>query len=92
MSSAAVSPAPAMVMPQFIGMPLATAAGQIARAGLKVGPVQNNYDAAPPASDAPGSEMAPADTVDPAGTVLSQSPIAGHRVEPGTTVTLRVAQ
>ena len=91
-SSPASIPTTALVMPQFIGMPLATATGLIVRAGLKVGPVQNNYDAAPPASDAPGSEMAPADTVDPAGTVLSQSPIAGHRVEPGTTVTLRVAQ
>jgi beta-lactam-binding protein with PASTA domain len=91
-SSAAVSPAPAMVMPQFIGMPLATAAGQIARAGLKVGPLQNNYSSVPPGSDVPGGDMAPAETIDPAGTVLSQSPSAGHRIEPGMTVTLRVAQ
>jgi beta-lactam-binding protein with PASTA domain len=36
--------------------------------------------------------MAPADTVDPIGSVLSQSPSAGHRVEPGMMVTFRVAQ
>jgi beta-lactam-binding protein with PASTA domain len=91
-SGRATASTTALVMPQFIGMPLAAATGLIVRAGLKVGPVQNNYETAPPVSDAPSSDMAPADTVDPAGTVLSQSPIAGHRVEPGTTVTLRVAQ
>jgi len=36
--------------------------------------------------------MAPADTVDPAGTVLSQTPAPGHKVEPGMTVTFRVSQ
>ena len=78
-------------MPQLIGVPLAAAATLVAHAGLKVGPVQNSYseEPSPPAADA---GMAPADTVDPAGTVLSQSPIAGHRVEPGTIVTFRVAQ
>ena len=39
----------------------------------------------------PGA-IAPVDTVDPSGTVLSQTPLSGHRVEPGMTVTLRVAQ
>ena len=83
-----------MVMPQLVGMPLATAAALVGHAGLKVGPVQNN-DLSEPSSryrrrDAGG--MAPAGTVDPAGTVLSQSPSAGHRVEPGMIVTLRVAE
>src|SRR5271156_411886 len=90
-SAPAPTQAPALVMPQLIGVPLATAATLVAHAGLKVGPVQNSYseEPSPPAADA---GMAPADTVDPAGTVLSQSPIAGHRVEPGTIVTFRVAQ
>jgi beta-lactam-binding protein with PASTA domain len=90
-STRAPAPAPAMVMPQLIGMPLAAAAALAARGGLKVGPVQNSYSnqPAPAAADA---GMAPAETVDPAGTVLSQSPIAGHRVEPGLTVTFRIAQ
>jgi beta-lactam-binding protein with PASTA domain len=30
--------------------------------------------------------------VDPIGTVLGQSPPAGFRVNPGTTITLKVAQ
>jgi beta-lactam-binding protein with PASTA domain len=89
------TPAPitasAMVMPQLTGMPLSAAAALVVHAGLKLGPVQNSYsDAPPPAAEDAG--MAPADTVDPAGTVLSQTPIAGYRVEPGMTITLRVAQ
>ena len=82
----------AMVMPQMIGLPLATATGLMAHAGLKVGPVENSYSSAPAPTDAAEMDMAPADTVDPAGTVLSQSPAPGHRVEPGMTVTFRVAQ
>jgi beta-lactam-binding protein with PASTA domain len=84
--------APAMVMPQLIGMPLATAAAVVVHAGLKVGPVQNAESSAPASSDDDAGGMAPADTVDPIGTVLSQSPGAGHRVEPGMMVTFRVAQ
>ena len=93
------TPAPvaitAMVMPQLTGMPLAAAEALVVHAGLKVGPVENSYSSAPAPTDTdPGGagQMAPADTVDPAGTVLSQSPLAGHRVEPGMTITLRVAQ
>ncbi len=84
---------PAFVMPQFVGMPMLAASGLITRAGLKMGPVQNSYasDLAAAADGASG-DMAPADTVDPAGTVLSQSPSAGRRVEPGTVVSLRIAQ
>jgi beta-lactam-binding protein with PASTA domain len=93
-STAAPNPAPAMVMPQLTGMPLAAATAAVMHAGLKVGPVQNTYSAAAPAADAGVADggMAPADTVDPAGTVLSQSPAPGHKVEPGMTVTFRVAQ
>jgi beta-lactam-binding protein with PASTA domain len=91
-STPAPTASPALVMPQMIGLPLLTASGLIARAGLKVGPVENSYSSSPPTGDTLGTDMAPADTVDPAGTVLSQSPPAGHRVEPGMTVTLRVAQ
>jgi beta-lactam-binding protein with PASTA domain len=93
-SSPVVTPPPALVMPQLVGMPLASATALAVHAGLKVGPVENSYSSAPAATDnsPTTSEMAPADTVDPAGTVLSQSPLAGHRVEPGMTITLRVAQ
>jgi eukaryotic-like serine/threonine-protein kinase len=82
--------APALVMPQLVGLPLAAATALVAHAGFKVGPVQSTYSSTPePSGD---SGMAPADTVDPAGTVLSQTPMAGHRVEPGMVVGLRVAQ
>jgi beta-lactam-binding protein with PASTA domain len=90
-STPAPNPAPAMVMPQLAGMPLAAATALVVHAGLKVGPVQNTYSEAAPPADADGG-MAPADTVDPAGTVLSQTPVAGRKVEPGMTVTFRVAQ
>jgi beta-lactam-binding protein with PASTA domain len=85
------TPAPALVMPQLTGMPLAAAAALVGHAGLKLGPVQNTYSDAPPPATADAG-MAPADTVDPAGTVLSQTPLAGHKVVQGMTVTLRVAQ
>jgi eukaryotic-like serine/threonine-protein kinase len=88
-STPAPTQTPAMVMPQLIGMPLASATALAIHAGLKVGPVQSSYDSAPaPAAD---GGMAPEDTADPVGTVLGQSPAAGHRVEPGTTVTFKVA-
>jgi beta-lactam-binding protein with PASTA domain len=80
-----------MVMPQLTGMPLAAAEALVVHAGLKLGPVQNSYSDAPPAAGEDAG-MAPADTVDPAGTVLGQTPIAGYRVEPGMTITFRVAQ
>ena len=83
---------PAMVMPQLVGMPLATATALIVHAGLKVGPVQNNDLSEPSSSAGDMGGVAPADMVNPAGTVLSQSPSAGHRVEAGMTVTLRVAE
>ena len=62
-------------------------------------PAQPAANAANPAAAAaanaagpgPGA-IAPVDTIDPSGTVLSQTPLSGHRVEPGMTVTLRVAQ
>ena len=93
-SSPVVTPPPALVMPQLVGLPLAAATALVVHAGLKVGPVENSYSSEPAATDtdANASQMAPADTVDPAGTVLTQSPPAGHRVEPGMTITLRVAQ
>lgn len=90
-STPAPNPAPALVMPQLTGMPLAAATALVVHAGLKVGPVQNTYSEAASPAAADGG-MAPADTVDPAGTVLSQTPVPGHKVEPGMTVTFRVAQ
>lgn len=88
-STPSPTPSVALVMPQLTGMPLAAAAALIVHAGLKVGPVQSSYEPAPTSSD---GAMAPADTADPAGTVLGQTPAAGHRVEPGMIVILKIAQ
>jgi eukaryotic-like serine/threonine-protein kinase len=90
-SMAAPATPPAMVMPQLVGMPLATATALAVRGGLKVGPVQTNYSDAPASTDADAG-MAPADTADPAGTVVGQTPLAGHRVEPGMIITLKISQ
>jgi eukaryotic-like serine/threonine-protein kinase len=90
-SSPVPTQSPAMVMPQLTGMPLATATALVVHAGLKVGPVQSTYDASPAASGG-DTGLAPADTVDPTGTVLGQTPAAGHHVEPGAIVTFKVAQ
>jgi eukaryotic-like serine/threonine-protein kinase len=91
-STLAATSAPAMVMPHLLGMPMAAAAALVAHAGLKVGPVENSYANAAPPAPLSGDDMAPADTADPAGTVVGQIPLAGYRVEPGMIVTLRVAQ
>jgi beta-lactam-binding protein with PASTA domain len=80
--------APAMVMPSLIGLPMTTAAAIVTHAGLKAGPVQTDYAPAPIS----GADMEPADTVNPAGTVVGQTPSAGHRVEPGAVVTLKISQ
>ncbi len=85
-STAAPTTAQALVMPQLVGMPLAAATALVVHAGFKVGPVQNSYSDAPAPTDADAG-MAPADTADPAGTVLGQTPLAGHRVQPGMIVT-----
>jgi beta-lactam-binding protein with PASTA domain len=89
-STPAPTSVPAMVMPRLVGMPMAAAAALVVHAGLKVGPVESSYANAP--APAGGDEMAPADTADPAGTVVGQTPFAGYRVTPGMIVTLRVAQ
>jgi eukaryotic-like serine/threonine-protein kinase len=89
-STPMANPDYAMVMPRLIGLPLTTATGLIVHAGLKLGPMQSSYAADAP--DTTDTQMAPAETIDPAGTVLGQVPSAGHRVAPGQTVSLRIAQ
>ena len=97
-SSPAPNQAAAMVMPSVAGMPLLNAQALLTHAGLKIGPVENSYANQPPSPAQPAGTtsgplaIAPVDTADPAGTVVSQLPLAGHRVEPGMLITLRVAQ
>jgi beta-lactam-binding protein with PASTA domain len=90
-STPVVTSVPALVMPQLVGMPMAAAEALVTRGGLKLGPIENSYaDAPAPAGGEAG--IAPDDTADPTGIVMGQTPLAGYRVEPGATVTLRVAQ
>jgi hypothetical protein len=79
-----------MVMPDLTGQPLSTASAAISRAGLKLGPV-NTAPVAVPAVGNPGSSQAPQAPV-PSGTVLSQNPLPGSRVDATTPIELTAAQ
>jgi beta-lactam-binding protein with PASTA domain len=77
--------ATAFVMPSVTGMSYASAASRIAALGLYV------IIAAPPdpAQDpATAPQSAPAQSSDPGGTVMSQTPAAGHRVIRGEGIKL----
>jgi beta-lactam-binding protein with PASTA domain len=82
-SSPSPAQAPAFVMPALTGLPLVTAASLLEHAGLTLGPLQNSYES---------QSAAAVSSEDAVPTVVSQSPMAGYRVEPGLTVTLRVGQ
>ena len=87
------------VMPDLTGLPVVSAQNIIARVGLKPGepkfedvaiPAVGGSDYAPTAG--PGSAPAPTKTTALPGTVMSQSPPAGYRVDVGATVTFTVAK
>ena len=86
-------------MPDLTGLPVVSAQNIIARVGLKPGepkfedvaiPAVGGSDYAPAAG--PGSAPAPTKTTALPGTVMSQSPPAGYRVDVGATVTFTVAK
>lgn len=93
------------VMPDLTGLPVVSAQAMIARVGLKPGepkfqeiaipavPAVGSASASLPASEAvtPAAPAAPKPTALP-GTVLSQSPPAGYRVDVGATVVFTVAR
>jgi len=70
------------VMPNFIGQQYATAAAAINRAGLKLAPVS---EITPETSPATGELVM-------AGTVISQSPQAGYRVDTSSAIELTIAR
>ncbi len=70
-STPAPTPAPALVMPQLVGMPLAAATALVVHAGLKVGPVQSTLLGPPPA---PGGDRGNGSS--------GYSGSRGHGVEP----------
>jgi beta-lactam-binding protein with PASTA domain len=79
-----------IVMPDLTGQVLATAASAITRAGLKLAPPLDASVSIPPVSSANATQSL---TVSVApGTVMSQSPAAGYRVDASTPVQLTVAR
>lgn len=79
-----------MVMPDFFGQPFSAVSVAIAHAGLKLGPVKT-APVTVPAIENPGSGQVPAPPI-LSGTVLSQNPLPGHRVDAATVIELTVAQ
>ncbi len=79
-----------MVLPDFMGQPFSTASVAISRAGLKLEPVKTTSVDVPTVGS-PGSGQAIQIPL-PSGTVLSQNPPPGHRVDATTPVELTVAQ
>lgn len=79
-----------MVMPDFTGQPFPAAAVAISRAGLKLAPVKTAL-ASIPSVASPNDAQAPQLPM-PAGTVISQDPAAGHRVDASTPIELTVSQ
>jgi beta-lactam-binding protein with PASTA domain len=79
-----------MVMPDFAGQAFQAAAAAIARAGLKLEPVKM-VPAGIPAVGGATDTQPPQPPVAP-GTVTSQNPPAGHRVDASTPIELTVAQ
>jgi eukaryotic-like serine/threonine-protein kinase len=79
-----------MVMPDFTGQSYSAAAAAISHAGLKLAPVKS-VPVGVPAIASPADTQAPQPPVPP-GTVTSQNPSAGQRVDTSTLIELTVAQ
>ena len=84
-STAPATPGNAYVMPQLVGMPYTAAASLIAKAGFKVGPMEDDDSA--PAEDSEPDKPAP-----PPGLIVTQTPLAGHRVDGSTYISLSISQ
>lgn len=79
-----------IVMPDLTGQLIASAAASVTRAGLKLAPTLNVPASIPPVSSG-NTPQAPATPIPP-GTVISQNPPAGHRVDANTPIQLTVAR
>ena len=79
-----------IVMPDFAGQSFSVAAAAIARAGLKLAPVKTIAVGIPDVSS-PTDAQAPQLPVSP-GTVMSQNPPAGNRVDASTPIEFTVVQ
>lgn len=83
-----VATSAAFIMPDLTGQMFPAAALAVARAGLKLAPMKEAPTAIPPIGTGP----TPIQPVAPIGSVVSQSPQPGERVDASTPVELTVAQ
>lgn len=81
--------APAFVMPNFVGQPFTAAAAAITHAGLKLAPMKPTPAPIPAAN--PGSTQ-PMQPLTPVGSILSQIPQPGQRVDASIPIQFTVAQ
>jgi beta-lactam-binding protein with PASTA domain len=81
---------PAYIMPNLTGQEFATAEAEITQAGLTLAPEQTAPAAIPSVPNS-GSNQ-PMQPVVSAGTIMSQSPAPGARVDASTPIQLTVAQ
>jgi beta-lactam-binding protein with PASTA domain len=88
-ADASATTADGIVMPDLTGQVLATAVSAVTRAGLKLAPTVDAPVGILPVSSENASPV-PTTSVPP-GTVMDQSPAAGHRVDANTPVQLIVA-
>jgi eukaryotic-like serine/threonine-protein kinase len=79
-----------VVMPDFTGQVFATAAAMVTRGGFKLAPTVDVPIGIPQIPS--GNTIQSPTALVPPGTVVSQSPVAGHRVDASTPVQLIVAR
>jgi len=83
-------PAPEFVCPDFVGMTVARASGQITAAGFAVGEVEVAALQVPAPATAAATPPAAA-AVSPTSTIVSQSPAPGSMISTGTVFSFTVA-
>jgi eukaryotic-like serine/threonine-protein kinase len=89
-ASPPLATSPAFVMPNLTGQMFPTAALAIVRAGLKLAPIGQAPAAIPPVASA--SSTQPIQPVIPIGSIVSQNPQPGQRVDASTPIELTVEQ
>ncbi|HMD20274.1 MAG TPA: PASTA domain-containing protein [Alloacidobacterium sp.] len=89
-ADASATGADGIVMPELTGQLFVTAASAVTRTGLKLAPVVDAPAGIPTISSGSAAQALTA-AVAP-GTVISQSPVAGHRVDANTPIQLTVVR
>jgi len=85
-----VATSPAFVMPDLTGQMFPAAALAVARAGLKLAPINEQSPSIPPVASTASTQ--PIQPVIPIGSVVGQNPQPGQRVDSSTPIELTVEQ